>query len=817
MKFGQQIRSLREKDTDWGAYYLNYDDLKDIVEEVIEENEQDGENQGGGDNIASPQSNRASEEFSRRLYSEMERITLFIFEQQGKIANELAACRYQVEQICSDGEQTKHQASAQVTSASNNLIFDRTIGQEHLVAVRDGSTNSNTLAINSSHQNEDIADTIAQLRQRYFEAGRLIIRLYQFVDVNVTGIRKILKKHDKIFNLTLAQQFLRPPAYLMNRLGGSFYGSPRRKSISKQTFSQWGSRMIQPLLNEDFLGALVVSMESGVQSLHQYEFGEYQQPGNTAYRDKVKSQSFNELTGIQFAPQIMNGSRSSVSLTTAMQSETDNVEIMLSQVKAAQRRLRQTSHFVHFLAAPMLVSRQSSDRYGEEHSVTAAQGIEREESRISNWLNLLSTFFYMTNYYIVAPTSGDYARLVGGNSGLASLIIGMTSLAALVSTVLYSWWTSYSYKNALVFASVCSTIGNLLYAAGLPCNSLSLVLFGRLLNGFGSARSINRRYIADTFSTEERTAASAMFVTASAMGMAAGPLLASLIHMVVVRIPNNENNLFLQPENASGWFMFCVWAVFSFCLIAYFQDPPRTWESVLNEYVTVAEQNKENSPLLNKTANASNQVDSTHEKQSSLVRNAPVLLTLLVCFVLKLQVEAVLSAAATLPNIYFSWKPSVVGIYLTCLGLMVLPANYMIGYLAGICEDRDLIVGLLILMVGGGALMLDGLWAYTELQYMIASTMLFVGSTSLEGPNMSLLSKSIPLSWRKGVFNVGLLATEAGTFGRTVADALLAIFGANGADQLLNRTFGSFTLISLGTLALCCQNFHLLFSRERDD
>ncbi len=44
-----------------------------------------------------------------------------------------------------------------------------------------------------------------------------------------------------------------------------------------------------------------------------------------------------------------------------------------------------------------------------------------------------------------------------------------------------------------------------------------MVIVGRYLNGFGSARAINRRYIADTFSRRERTAASAAFVTAGAL------------------------------------------------------------------------------------------------------------------------------------------------------------------------------------------------------------------------------------------------------------------------------------------------------------
>jgi MFS family permease len=130
---------------------------------------------------------------------------------------------------------------------------------------------------------------------------------------------------------------------------------------------------------------------------------------------------------------------------------------------------------------------------------------------------------------------------------MAGIVIGMTPIAALVSTILYSWWTSHSYKAALIFASGCSVLGNSLYALGLPYGSLTLVLVGRLLNGFGSARAINRRYIADSFAREERTAASAAFVTAGALGMAAGPALAAGLDIITP-----EDEAWWSVENAPG-------------------------------------------------------------------------------------------------------------------------------------------------------------------------------------------------------------------------------------------------------------------------
>ena len=65
---------------------------------------------------------------------------------------------------------------------------------------------------------------------------------------------------------------------------------------------------------------------------------------------------------------------------------------------------------------------------------------------------------------------------------------------------------------------------------------------------------------------------------------------------------------------------------------------------------------------------------------------------------------------------------------------------------------------------------------------------------------MSLLSKTIPASWSKGFFNVGLLATETGTLGRVVSNLLITTVGVqSGLQYLLNTTIGIF----IGITSIC--------------
>jgi hypothetical protein len=107
---------------------------------------------------------------------------------------------------------------------------------------------------------------------------------------------------------------------------------------------------------------------------------------------------------------------------------------------------------------------------------------------------------------------------------------------------------------------------------------------------------------------------------------------------------------------------------------------------------------------------------------------------------------------------------------------------------------------------------------YTESQYVLASVILFISATALEGPNMSLLSKTIPAEWSKGIFNVGLLATESGTFGRVLADVFLTFTGSRGLEHLLNLTFGSLSIITCFTIAIVtCLFDHLEPIIDMDD
>ncbi|CAM9432730.1 unnamed protein product, partial [Heterosigma akashiwo] len=75
-------------------------------------------------------------------------------------------------------------------------------------------------------------------------------------------------------------------------------------------------------------------------------------------------------------------------------------------------------------------------------------------------------------------------------------------------------------------------------------------------------------------------------------------------------------------------------------------------------------------------------------------------------------------------------------------------------------------------------------------QYLLGCFSVYAILCAYEGVLMSLLSRLVTPEMARGTFNSGLLATEFGTFGRTVADFSISFVGSVGTvDQFVNGAF----------------------------
>jgi MFS family permease len=147
-------------------------------------------------------------------------------------------------------------------------------------------------------------------------------------------------------------------------------------------------------------------------------------------------------------------------------------------IKSAAEKLTNSTNFLRFLGQHALIAQ-------EEATTSQAQHIEEEKYHfISLVLNLVNTFLYMVNTYIIVPTADDYATSLGAAATVCGVIIGSMAVAQVFSSVYFSAWSNRSYFRPLLFSSVVLLLGNVLYALAFDLDSLVILLLGRLLCGY---------------------------------------------------------------------------------------------------------------------------------------------------------------------------------------------------------------------------------------------------------------------------------------------------------------------------------------------
>ncbi|KAL5069796.1 hypothetical protein RYX36_020683 [Vicia faba] len=498
---------------------------------------------------------------------------------------------------------------------------------------------------------------------------------------------------------------------------------------------------------------------------------------------------------------------------------------VIDSVKAAVDRLTHSTNFLDFLGQHALIMQ-------EELPAPADENVDERYHFTSLLLNLVNTFLYMVNTYIIVPTADDYSMHLGAAPTVCGIVIGAMAVAQLFSSVYFSAWSNKSYFRPLVFSSIILFLGNTLYALAYDFNSIWILLIGRLCCGFGSARAVNRRYISDCVPLRIRMQASAGFVSASALGMACGPALAGLLqtNFKIYNITFNQDTL-------PGWVMTIAWLMYSIWLWISFVEPSREFE----EDHTVDKSEKSNAvdgdalekglqqPLL---ITSEDKVDEDADQDNDDSEEAPeesrrpatsigsayrlltpsVKVQLLIYFMLKYVMEILLAESSVITTYYFKWSTGTVAIFLAGLGLTVLPINVIVGsYVSNMFDDRQILLTSEIMVLIGIISAFHVIIPYTELQYICSGLLMFVSAEVLEGINLSLLSRVMSSRLSRGTYNGGLLSTEAGTIARVIADATITLAGYLGVGRLLNITLVPSLFICIISIIATCYTYNSLY------
>lgn len=687
---------------EWRGYYINYKLMKKKVKQYGQQLQQGEKDR-----------RRVLKDFSKMLDDQIETIVLFLLEQQGRLASRIEK-----------------------------------LGKQRAILA----------------EQPDIS-AIAELREAYREVGLDLIKLLKFVDLNATGIRKILKKFDKRFSYRFTDYYV--------------------SSRSNHPYSQ-----LQQVFKHVGVGAVVGALSRNLADLQERQgsyLSIYDQP-SSALKDPI-----------------------------------------IDMINSSVDKLTRSTNFLRFLGQHALIAQEESPSTAGEEEIE-----DQKYHFVSLMLNLVNTFLYMVNTYIIVPTADDYSVSLGAASTVCGVVIGSMAVAQVFSSVYFSAWSNKSYFKPLVFSSIVLFLGNVCYAMAYDTKSLTVLIVGRLLCGLGSARAVNRRYISDCVPARIRMQASAGFVSASALGMACGPALAGLLQwrFKIYMVTFNQSTL-------PGWLMAVAWLLYLVWLCISFKEPNRATEAddtlhnrASGQSVDIRQvENGLAQPLLGDSESKQNVDDDDDEeedeseesaqdsrKPATSIGSAYRLLTpsvkvqLLIYFMLKYAMEILLSESSVITSHYFNWNTSSVAIFLAILGLTVLPINAVVGaYISNMFEDRQLLMASQITLLVGIIFSFKVTSTYSVIQYVASALITFVSAEVLEGVNLSLLSSVMSSRLSRGTYNGGLLSTEAGTLARVVADCTITAAGYLGIGSLLNVTLLPSLVICAASIACTFLTYNSLF------
>ncbi|KAI3835416.1 hypothetical protein MKX03_034506 [Papaver bracteatum] len=692
--FGKKLKDRQIQE--WQGYYINYKLMKKKVKQYAQQIE-----------VGAQDRRHVLKEFSRMLDKQIEKIVLFLLEQQGLLASRIAK-----------------------------------LGEQHEYLV----------------QHPEISQ-ISALREAYRAAGQDLLKLLFFVEVNAIGLRKILKKFDKRFHYKFTDY------YVTTRANHPY-------SQLQQVFKHVG------------IWAVVGAISRNLADLQDRQ-GSY--------------------------------------LSIYDQPSLPIQEPVIDSIKTAVDRLSRSTNFLNFLGQHALIMQEEELPSAVDDHVDDAN-----YAFMSLLLNLVNTFLYMVNTYIIVPTADDYSTSLGAAPTVCGVVIGAMAVAQVFSSVYFSAWSNKSYFRPLIFSSIVLFFGNAMYALAFDLDSIAVLLIGRLLCGFGSARAVNRRYISDCVPLKIRMQASAGFVSASALGMACGPALAGLLqtNFKIYMITFNANTL-------PGWVMALAWLAYLVWLWISFKEPIREneenntaeeanpgvgngeLESQLTERLLSTSEDKQQDE---DDDDDSEEASEESRKPASSIREAYRLLTpsvkvqLLIYFMLKYAMEILLSESSVVTTYYFSWSTSSVAIFLACLGITVLPVNIFVGsYISNMFEDRQILLASEIMVCIGILSSFHIISPYSVPQYVCSAFITFVFAEVLEGVNLALLSRVMSSRLARGTYNGGLLSTEAGTLARVIADVTITLAGYLGQSSLLNVTLLPSLIICCGSIVATLYTYNSLY------
>ncbi|BDA44398.1 SPX domain-containing membrane protein At4g11810 [Coccomyxa sp. Obi] len=485
-----------------------------------------------------------------------------------------------------------------------------------------------------------------------------------------------------------------------------------------------------------------------------------------------------------------------------------NFHRIVKELEDAEAQAKRNAGLVHAITYQEAIAGIFQPPPPDEHCTSDLAGLV---------LNCLVAGLYMASYMMMIPTAAEFCHHIGVSPGLVGMIAGASDFASMFATPAYSIWTNYNFRWPILAGAVTCLISNVMYLLSYDARSLTLLIASRFVMGFGSSRTVSRRYIADFVSRKNRMRASTAFVCASATGMALGPLLAQLLGDA----PSvKAGPLTFDRITLAAWIMTAAWLVFIIAWAALFKDPLEEQRRRQRLAADAAEPDLER-PLLQQNGSSSSgpvetikevSEEAEEEQQSWWDAGMQATLAAVLClWALKLVQQGYVDGLSIFTGPLYGWSGSQNGLLMAVLGIASIPLSFLVGWMSPHISDRSLTAAALLATAVGATLCTSAGNSRDPAAYFGGGATLYMGSLILEGASMCLLSKVLPARLTRGLFNAGLLTTEAGTLGRFSGNIVMSVVarltGVETSQELLR--FGM-TLYGIFAALLLLIGFYML-------
>ena len=506
--FGQKLREARREG--WEGGYLNYQRLGDILDQM--RNLEFDANDLQSSSIQ--HYNELSNQFTSLLRQEIEKVSTFSLAKIGDIANAIGALRCMDRKgdgFVLDPESIIKSSSGQGDGKGFNFddfgerasLLPASSDKRHY-SDRTSSCRSSSLLSNKLFSREKLTSLVGRqinsedMNEVYSELGVELLHLLKFNCINSVGIRKIVKKREKvarIFSQVTQQQehhidfevgssrtiFL--PDEVSSRLNSARDDRLRQLANTSSCVALYDS-LLEALMDSEatILSTLTVGLPDSdpvIFSKHAavkllQESREIEN-GLSLLRFECTISSIHAL--IEFAADVHKPFQEWLS-RKALIGGKDHGDMTNSDTKALELLLLFEPDFILQMTESELYEwyRRVSTKKSKTHTRDSTFIDYAVGEDIRDWggvntaslvINLLSTLLYTVNYYIIAPTANHYAKLLGTNGAFGATLIGVSSFSAIFAAFLYSiWYSKATFKSGLIFSAFCPLVGNTLYSLG---------------------------------------------------------------------------------------------------------------------------------------------------------------------------------------------------------------------------------------------------------------------------------------------------------------------------------------------------------------